>query len=448
MTFRERLMLGCAGLLVAACAVVLLRCSVYEAAVCHWHADGALVHMVFADNPGLQHPPEHRTIPSDEVPVDWAARYPFAEEPAPPPAPQVAGLQARLTSWQDAARRRTAAFADWAAGRFPLHMAAVYGRNAYEGATGWNVAHIEDPASVTQLADGSLATFMARRDPVSEAAAVHELAAACEAQGIPFTLVLVPWKFDRSAPEAGTLDFSNENSDAFLAHLQAAGVDTLDLRVMLAQEGIAQRSLFFRTDHHWTPQAALWGARCLLAHLAVQTGQPAEDDALDPAAYDEERLPAFYLGSHGGTWTTARAVPEDFPILSPQFPTALHLVIPSMDIDRRGDAGVLLDRQKLAAGSAYEAYAYGNRALITVENEAAPQGLHLLLLRDSFGGAAAPFLALGTGRLDIIDPRYFPGSIRTYIAREHPDAVALLCSAIEPGLDARHLTPRSFFDFR
>ena len=43
---------------------------------------------------------------------------------------------------------------------------------------------------------------------------------------------------------------------------------------------------------------------------------------------------------------------------------------------------------------------------------------------------------------------FYTSMILSVIRRIHPDAVALLCSAIEPSLDARHLTPRSFFDFR
>ena len=120
-----------------------------------------------------------------------------------------------------------------------------------------------------------------------------------------------------------------------------------------------------------------------------------------------------------------------------------------MKIDRQGDFSILYNMKELKPGSySYHAYAYGDRALIQIQNKKKQDGKHLLLLHDSYGASAAPFLALGMERLDLLDTRYFTGSFRTYIEREHPDTVILCYGAIEFNLDDILNPPKKPFDFR
>ena len=119
-----------------------------------------------------------------------------------------------------------------------------------------------------------------------------------------------------------------------------------------------------------------------------------------------------------------------------------------MDIDRTGDFSIFYDMKKMTPLTAYDTYAYGNRALLQIQNQAKKDGRKLLLIHDSFADVMTPFLALGMEYLQSIDPRYFYGSLQTFIEKERPDTVILFYDIIEFNLDGHHATPRSPFDLR
>ena len=64
--------------------------------------------------------------------------------------------------------------------------------------------------------------------------------------------------------------------------------------------------------------------------------------------------------------------------------------------------------EKLAEGTdPYDYYLWGARALLTIENPAAPEGAgNLLVFRDSFGSSLAPLLVKGYARITLVDLRY------------------------------------------
>ena len=68
--------------------------------------------------------------------------------------------------------------------------------------------------------------------------------------------------------------------------------------------------------------------------------------------------------------------------------------------------------------------------MITIENLNNSDGPHIVMIRDSYGIAVAPFLALSCSRLDLIDARAsngnFNGSIINYLNTEEPDLVIIL----------------------
>lgn len=450
MTFRERLMLGCAGLLVAACATVFVRYGAYHHLIRQLSWDNAFTQTLFSDDATLQHYRAPRTIPDDEVPIDWAARYPFPQEslPADVPTQKEDSFLQKLQQKKQVIQQRENQFSDWTNRHFFQQQSFVYAKNVYENSLGWNIALLHDYSSVVQMPDGYLTAFLERRDLSRQADATIKLADFCRAHHVAFLMVLGPGKISRSDPYASVFDFSNENGDAFLSKLRENNIDCLDLRAAIEAEQRPQHSLFFRTDHHWTPAAARWAAKNICEHLNAFYGYTADLSLFDATKFDEKKYSAFYLGSHGIQRTRARSIPDDFSLYHPKFSTSFHLSIPSMDIDRTGDFSIFYDMKKMTPLTAYDTYAYGNRALLQIQNQAKKDGRKLLLIHDSFADVMTPFLALGMEYLQSIDPRYFYGSLQTFIEKERPDTVILFYDIIEFNLDGHHATPRSPFDLR
>lgn len=79
-------------------------------------------------------------------------------------------------------------------------------------------------------------------------------------ENVPLLYVQAPFKiskYDNKSPE-GIKDYNNEKADDYLEKISKAGIDTLDLRESIKQDRIEHYSMFFKTDHHWTPKAGLW----------------------------------------------------------------------------------------------------------------------------------------------------------------------------------------------
>lgn len=78
----------------------------------------------------------------------------------------------------------------------------------------------------------------------------------------PLLYVQAPSKLSVSSLPDGLEDNTEAEADQFLALLEAAHVDTLDLRPAFREaaeeDPEAAAELFFQTDHHWTPAGVQW----------------------------------------------------------------------------------------------------------------------------------------------------------------------------------------------
>ncbi len=102
----------------------------------------------------------------------------------------------------------------------------------------------------------------------------------------------------------GIVDYANSNTDTFLTQLEEAGIDVLDLRQNVKEEGLELDKLFYRTDHHWTTQTALWAVGEVVDYLKQNLGMD-----LDPKhvyTNSEELDKLFYRTDHH--WTTQTAL--------------------------------------------------------------------------------------------------------------------------------------------
>jgi hypothetical protein len=133
----------------------------------------------------------------------------------------------------------------------------------------------------------------------------------------------------------------------------------------------------------------------------------------------------------GKKLTLARADPEDFSLLYPQFATDYSLQIPSKGINREGSFDILYDLRQVAGRdyyrlNPYAAHLYGDNPLTVVRNNRAPNNKKILLVKDSFSLCVAPFLSAGIENLDLLDLRHFDGSIKSYVRENKPDIVIVI----------------------
>jgi len=292
-----------------------------------------------------------------------------------------------------------------------------------------------------KLTNGQLTYVIPELDMTGIARSTAAFSEAVTDMGIDFLYVNTPFKLDPADKQLpiGVEDYSNENADRFLAILRENGVETLDLRECEKAEGLDHYRLFFRTDHHWTPETGFWAFTKIVERLTALDAAYAPDARiLDPDSYDKTVYPGIFLGSHGrrvGPWYAGT---DDMTVIRPLYDTWFHLWANNRAEALEGsyDACLLFPDNltgDMFQTSSYNVYLGGDFARLYVENNSREKQLDvcskprkLLVFKDSFSLVVAPFLALGYDEVVFLDLRLFDSSPLDFIAEEQPDLVMVL----------------------
>ncbi len=361
------------------------------------------------------------------------------------------------------------------------------GRRVVEDAVGEN--------TVVRLSTGGLNFVDLQAAPgvgpqvAENAAATAAFSQDLEALGIPYLYVNAPQKLQRGEAllPTGVEEYGNESADAFLAELERRGTDYVDLRPLFEENGIYS-NWFFRTDHHWKPEAAFFAWQALTDELEERYGLDADPALTDPANWDTRVLEHFFLGSQGKRVGSLYAGADDITLYTPKFDSELTYSCPAYGFTRTGpfetsvcfpervaqqdwfngnpytyyaggdypeltyscpaygftrtgpfETSVCFPervaQQDWFNGNPYTYYAGGDYPIATITNHKNPDGPRVVLLRDSFACALTPFLALSCSELTTIDLRYFEGDLLDTIAGLEPDIALTLYTASTTRLD-------------
>ncbi|MDO4315452.1 MAG: DHHW family protein [Oscillospiraceae bacterium] len=204
-----------------------------------------------------------------------------------------------------------------------------------------------------------------------------------------------------------------------------AGAESWDQTALLAESDIgfgealsahAGEDIFYRTDHHWTTLGAFYGANALLEALGKESLK-AEDFTPETASANFSGTLYSQSGVHWLTPDTVEFwVPEE------------GLAVTSWRNGKPEEAA-LYDRAYLEKKDKYSAFLGGNQPLCVIKNEnvSADAG-KLLLIRDSYSDALAPFLARRFSEVHLLDLRYYRAPAARYAAENGIDDICVLYS--------------------
>ncbi len=320
----------------------------------------------------------------------------------------------------------------------PLKYDAVNISGGFFRAVGKNYIEEND---VLRLNNGYL-TFPLRYSWVVDdiAEKTLNLKNALEERGVNLLFVLAPAKpakYDVQTP-LFIKDYANDNADRFLEKLDGFGVSYFDLREEMKNDGIAQYDMFFRTDHHWKPEAGLWAARKTSERLNADFGYNINTELLDIKNYETQTYKEWFLGSQGKRVGVFQAPPDDFNVITPKFATDFKFDASDWNVHREGvfqDAMFdisFLDKD-LFKMNTYAMYTGSDYPLNTIENRlytGDDGGKRIVMLRDSFGCVFAPFFAVGLPELYTIDLRANKqDDMFQYILDLNPETVVILYNA-------------------
>ena len=259
-----------------------------------------------------------------------------------------------------------------------------------------------------------------------------------EDMGIHFLYMDIPPKAGPAHQDPGYQKYDGVFYDAsadYAAYVRSrvedAGISVVDMLELYPEVLENYSSYFFKTDHHWLPQTALLACDALGQALNARCGYQIDTSIFDAENYDDS-VTLQWLGSVGRKLTTAYCPTEDFPILQPLYETSF-----SVRHDGESDASTgsmtetlfdrkLADRKMPYASDLYDVYGFGGSAELSIENHKIEDGKRLLVLRKSYADTMVPFLAASVDHMDVLDLRYFPGSLKDYIEETKPDTVVMI----------------------
>lgn len=299
---------------------------------------------------------------------------------------------------------------------------------------------IEDEAlsaKVLKLSTGALNFYYSANDvdisPMAQR--TNHFSDTLDDLGIAYLYIAAPQKIQAGEEEVllppGIKEYSNRNADKFLKLLQQHGTDTYDLRPLFAYLGNYE-DCFFRTDHHWKPEAAFYAWQNVAQVLYDRYGIETTPNYLRDESWQKRIYQDYFLGSQGKRTGSLYAGVDDITEYIPTFSTCFTYESPSFSQPRIGPFNQsLLFHERVAQrdwfnGSPYTLYAGGDYGIATITNHQNLNGKKILLLRESFSCAFTPFLALSCSQLTTVDLRYFEGDLMETIQEVNPDLVITL----------------------
>ena len=238
---------------------------------------------------------------------------------------------------------------------------------------------------------------------------IDKLIATLEKSNVKTTFSLVPRKVDVLTDKLPVYYSTERNENAWLMASEDQNVDILAL---LKEENQKGNEVFYKTDHHWSA----FGAYAVYQHLGANLG------------YDSHSIEHFNLQTlsdsfYGTTYSTSGFFfVESDTILSPNIDENRYT---TTIVDTNTSFKGLYDTSYLAKKDKYSVFLSGNNAHVKIVDTQNADKKTLLIVKDSFSHSLVPYL-VEHYNIELIDPRYFAGSIENYITENNIENVLFL----------------------
>ena len=326
--------------------------------------------------------------------------------------------------------------------------------NYFEKILKWNLTN-DDYNATQNIGNGHFSGFCKEMNIDELSKSIVRFSRFLKSENISLLYVQTPYKICKYDERfSGTWDFSNQNADAVLENLKLNNINTFDLRETIHAQNKNHYDLFFKTDHHWKPEAGFWATNEIIKKL--NSDYDFKFELLKEQDFDCKVYKKVLLGSYGKKITRAKTEPDDFILILPKKEYKIHFEVYDKHdklADNYGSFEAMLDYESIESGDLYgkdpfHGYGYGSSNNF-VENLSADNEYKILLIGDSFTNVIIPFLALKTKHIDRLDLRYFNGSLENFIKKNGPYNVCLvLYNPDQYNQAPGFVTHEELFDFR
>lgn len=250
-----------------------------------------------------------------------------------------------------------------------------------------------------------------------------------EKQSVPVTMMAVPSAGAVVSDKLPALHLPYPDADLLEEARRIAGntLHWVDLYTDFCSAEQPER-LYYRTDHHWTTEGA-YRAYCLMMEALGQSSVPHDD-------FTVEQITDFYGTSYSksGLWLTEPDTLELWTDSDIQAVTTVYDANRADPVTREG----MFFREYLEDADKYPVFLSGNHARVHIETNA-DSGKRLLVIKDSYAHALAPFLAEEYSTINLIDLRYFKQQTISSWLEENPADEILLVYGLSSLVEDKNL---------
>lgn len=288
--------------------------------------------------------------------------------------------------------------------------------------------------NTTRLKNGMLGGSPTSSDREILAERIHNLSDFLAESGIPFLYVPIPQKseFYDSVPAPG-YTLKPENYTEFLSLLNESSVSTLDMNTWFQENNWSTADTYFRTDHHWRPEAAFATVVQIMKYYDLNYGLTYDNGSLDPENWNYDIYPNWLLGSLGKRTGSVYAGLDDFPYIYSKFPTDYHIARITASKSSLLDHETSLNYSDLHLNTRnfqdypYYSYIGGDYPFVYIRNNLAAHNKKIVFMGDSFRIPAEAFLSTQFTEIYHIDMRHYSdGTLAEFIQQLNPDYVLAL----------------------
>ena len=222
-------------------------------------------------------------------------------------------------------------------------------------------------------------------------------------KSLKVSMMLVPNKVDiyshlmpKNAPVDSQTDYLKAVSSMLSNKVRMVDVEQTFNKLKNSEQ------LYYKTDHHWTTDGAFHAYTDFCKALNIQpTGQNSFNRS---QASDSFRGSLYYkTGAEIGK-------PEDIYL----YLTQDNAPVITKYYDTKKKVPSLYDSSKLSGRDQYEVFTGGNHSQIKIRTSVETDR-KILVIKDSYANAMIPFLATSFSEINVVDMRYFTGSLSDVI---------------------------------
>ena len=290
------------------------------------------------------------------------------------------------------------------------------------------------------LYSGNFWSDVYQRDEEALALEVEEFKEDLNKNGIDFMFISFPQKYNKTWTNGYSGipydDFSYE-MERFMIQMRKYGINNVDCTSLLEDSGMSIDEMFFKTDHHWTTEASFYCFSYILDELKDMGYD------LDPTGYytDSDNYTHLYyedmmLGSCGRSTGINYSGYDDFELMylddgseyeysivgsNTYYGTIDEALINFSIVDQINE-----NPESIYELSLYDMYLRGIRNQASIINKSNPDGLKVLMLRDSYADPIATYMAPMCSQIDLLWTKYVSEeTIQSYIENNDYDIVIL-----------------------